>query len=109
MHLGAAQGLTAWMAYGVVEYFLITIVEGIYHQRHILPSSHWNLTLLLFVIYAGIGLLVGSAAGLAVHLASQKVSWLRNADAGILRYLTVLMSLVMLSAQILPTISPAAA
>ncbi len=64
---GASAGLSAWVAYGVVEHFFLTFVEGWYRPSYVLASWHFGLTLFVFGVYACAGLALGGASGVLIH------------------------------------------
>ncbi len=94
MRLGAAQGLTVWMAYGLVEYFFASILEAAYRSSYVFPSWHWHLSLSLFGFYALAGLVVGGAIGLTDHFVSKKTWWPNFLRQGNLLRLGALFSLL---------------
>src|SRR5580698_3365894 len=69
---GAVQGLLAWIAYWLVESFVLHILPWLTHPSEEYMPAHAGFTALLLGIYAAVGLLTGWAAARVVALWSRR-------------------------------------
>ena len=60
---GAYYGLIAWLVYGVLEYALAAIVPLATYPDNIIAAWYWGLTVRLWSVYAGLGMVFGAFAG----------------------------------------------
>lgn len=61
---GAAEGLIAWLSYGVAELILLTFVPWLTTASHLIAVPHWGFTALIMALYAASGLTFGIAIGI---------------------------------------------
>jgi arylsulfatase A-like enzyme len=61
--LGAAYGATTWGAYAVCETAFFTLRPLVVRYADIVTATHWKFTALLWLLYAGAGLMAGAAGG----------------------------------------------
>jgi arylsulfatase A-like enzyme len=71
--LGAYYGLLAWLAYAVLEFALAATSPLRSYQNTIIARWYWDLTLILWALYAGAGIVSGALAGLLTRFAAAPV------------------------------------
>jgi arylsulfatase A-like enzyme len=67
MLLGAFHGLIAWLAYAVLEFALAATLPLQSYHNTLIARWYWDLTLILWALYAGAGIVSGAIAGLVVR------------------------------------------
>lgn len=65
----AVNGLEIWLWYAVVEYFFNSAIPVLIHREKILDEARWRGTVILFICYAILGILVGLMAGISMGAA----------------------------------------
>ena len=63
VRLGAVQGLSIWIGYGVVEAFFLTILPWLSEPSYLFLPPPWGFAAVGFGLYAVTGVLVGAACG----------------------------------------------
>jgi arylsulfatase A-like enzyme len=63
LYFGALQGALAWTSYAIIECWFVTIVPFIFPHGPFPKLYHWGFTLILFLIYALVGMMLGGLIG----------------------------------------------
>ncbi len=100
IYTGAVYGVTAWIVYATVEYFFTVILSWIMHPSHAYMPVHPAFTVLLFVIYPIIGLILGGLSGLCLHAAARGNLFPEKRDTSIFASLATLTVVVAFNANI---------
>jgi arylsulfatase A-like enzyme len=65
--LGAVWGVTMWSAYGLLEYFLYSVIPLFTRPGAVFTPANWRLNALIFDSYWILGALTGAVAGWLAH------------------------------------------
>lgn len=87
--LGAAYGAVTWGAYAVSETAFFTLRPLVVRYADVVTATHWKFTALLWLLYAGAGLIAGAAAGwlVASRTGGREADWRRYQGAASLSLL----------------------
>jgi arylsulfatase A-like enzyme len=75
---GAVYGALAWSVYAIAECLFTIILPWIIKPSYDYEPLHWGFTVLLFVIYPVIGLLLGGFLGLFFKVARVRIQFLEK-------------------------------
>ena len=84
IYTGAVHGIVAWAAYAVVECVFLSILPWFIEPGYAYKPLHWGFTVLLFIIYPAIGLVLGGLFGLVSHKVARRILFLQNTQPAML-------------------------
>jgi arylsulfatase A-like enzyme len=91
---GAFDGLFAWAAYGIVEYFIVVFVQGVATRHYVFQPWHWWMNLLVLALFAALGLLAGAVSGVFAAGVLPRLRWFAGPPADAVRRALPLLCLI---------------
>lgn len=95
VYTGSVYGLIVWIVYAVVEQTFTSTLPWLTKPSHSYTPSHWGITVLLFIIYPAIGLILGGLSGWVIHSITSKKLLRDNNQTSILLQLAATFSVLL--------------
>ena len=83
-YFGAVHGAVFWTVYAVIEWLFSTILVWMTKSNYDYIPKHWGFTILLFLLYPVIGLIIGGLSGMGIHLTVKRIQPLQRVESSIL-------------------------
>ena len=95
IYASAVHGVVAWAAYAVAECVFLSILPWFIEPGYAYKPLHWGFTVLLFIIYPAIGLVLGGLFGLVFHKVARRISLLQNIQSAILFQIVATLTIIL--------------
>lgn len=94
VYTGSVHGVIAWIVYAVVEHAFTPIIPWIIKSSHSYMTVHQGFTVLLFIIYPLIGLILGGLSGLIFHAATDQNRFLKKEQFAVFFPLAAILTVI---------------
>ncbi len=92
----AKYGAVVWAVYAIIEWMFSSLLPWIIKPNCDYIPKHWGFTILLFIIYPVIGLIIGGLAGMGIQLVSKRIQFLQRVQTSILAPVIVIFTIILI-------------
>jgi arylsulfatase A-like enzyme len=95
IYTGAIYGISAWLIYGIIEGIFSIILPWFTVPHYEYEQLHSGFTVILFILYPIIGIIIGGLSGYAIYLGVRLIPFLQKTQSKIIFPLAALFTIVL--------------